>query len=159
MKGYLTYEQFYEGFYDFVLNDPYFNEYFEYFKSQHDQWYTIGKSSWYRIEGLSFHANNYLYHLHTKIHSEDKVDYVFSMIKSYLKSIDRYHEDIFELQKDMVITFDSESYFPKTSSSGTLINPNKTCENKQEFLSKLYFLRERSFGKAMIESVQERQAA
>ena len=159
LNGYLSYEQFYEGFYEFVLSDKFFMDYFDYFKSQHDQWYTVGKSSWHKIENLPFHANNYLYHLHTKIHAEDKVEYVFDMIKSYLKSIDCYHEDIFELQKAMVITFDNESSFPKAFGNSTLINPNKTCETKQEFLSKLYFLRERSFGKAMIESVQERQAA
>ena len=158
-KGYLSYEQFYEGLYEYCLKDPYFKSYFKYFKSQHDQWYDTGKSSWHKINGLSFHANNYLYHLFTKIHAENKVNYVFNLIRAYLTELDTFDEDIFEIQKAMLITYETERAFPMFLKSTTLINPNKTSESKKEFLSRLYFLRERSFGKAMIELVDDKQAA
>ena len=155
----MSYEDFYEGLYSFCMDDPYIKEYFKYFKEQHSSWYITGKSNWHKIEGLPFHANNYLYHFVTKVHADNKTDYLFDIIEAYLKEVDCFHSDIFELQKALLITYENESSFPKVHNGQTLINPNNTVESKREFLRKIYFWRERSFGKAMINSLEDKQAA
>ena len=141
----MSFEDFYEGLYSFCMDDPYIKDYFKYFEEQHSSWYITGKSHWYKIDGLPFHANNYLYHFVTKVHADNKTDYLFDIIEAYLKDVDCFHSDIFELQKALLITYENESSFPKVHNGHTLINPNNTVESKKRVLEEDIFLERKIF--------------
>jgi len=155
----MGYKDFYTKLYDFLRKDEYFASYFSYFKDQHDTWYSTGKSHFHEISSMSFHANNYLFHLFLKLHNENKIEDTLLLLKKFLLSEGIFENNIFTLQSDSIITFEKQSQYPMISGDTVLINNNQTSNTFDEFVNRLYFFRERSFGKAMIKINEEKQAA
>ena len=155
----LSYEDFYEKLYVYIKQQPYFKEYFKYFRKEYDNWYSTGRSNFYKISNVTFHANNYLFHLLLKIHHENKINYVFQLIQDFLDNEAIFIEKTFELQKESVITYHTQNHYPKFVGTNKLLNPNQTFQDFDEFIGRLYFFRQAAFGQAVIERTTINQAA
>jgi len=58
-----------------------------------------------------------------------------------------------------VITFSNQTYYPKAVHGYELYNSSEVFDNFDDFISKLYFYRMSSYGKALIQHASLNQAA
>lgn len=158
-SGLMTYEDFYEKLYLYIKKQPFFKDYFNYFREQYDQWYLIGKSNFHSISSVNFHANNYLYHLFLKLHHENKIKFTFELIQDFLDDQAIFINKVFDLQKESVITFTNQTHYPKDVHGYELYNSSEVFDKFDDFISKLYFYRMSSYGKALIKHTSLNQAA
>ena len=150
----ISYKQFYEQLLEYCIKDSYVGGYFKSLDKQYKQWYALGIGNLESIASISFGANNDMLHLLCKIHADNKYDYIFNILKQYMKSINMYDRDLFKIQSSVPIHFNKQDDYPLNfeynSKNIKLVNLNDKQNTIQTYINSIYYKREDSFAKAKI---------
>ena len=150
----ISYKQFYEQLLEYCMKDPYIGGYFESLDKQYKHWYSSGSGNLESIASIRFGANNDMVHLLCKIHADNKYDYVFDILKQYMKSINMYDSNLFKIQASVPIHFNKQDDYPLNfkynNKNIKLVNLNDTQNTMQTYINNIYYKREDSFAKAKI---------
>ena len=150
----ISYKQFYEQLLEYCIKDSYVGGYFKSLDKQYKQWYALGTGNLESIASISFGANNDMLHLLCKIHADNKYDYIFNLLKQYMKSINMYDRDLFKIQSSVPIHFNKQDDYPLNfeynSKNIKLVNLNDKQNTIQTYINSIYYKREDSFAKAKI---------
>jgi len=150
----ISYKQFYEQLLEYCIKDSYVGGYFKSLDKQYKQWYALGTGNLESIASISFGANNDMLHLLCKIHADNKYDYIFNILKQYMKSINMYDRDLFKIQSSVPIHFNKQDDYPLNfeynSKNIKLVNLNDKQNTIQTYINSIYYKREDSFAKAKI---------
>jgi len=169
----ISYDEFYSNLFNFLNKDPWFRQEQAEIINYYKNWMTIGKINHPKINNLEIHGWNLVHRTTINIHSQNKYDYVFSLIKDF---IDQFYNIENELNNNLIIFQDNYitratklASYPKTiilttDILGYLQNNRdlySICKYSIElnhehnlsltqFLENLYFSRKRNFGKTLI---------
>ena len=150
----ISYKQFYEQLLEYCMKDSYIGGYFESLDKQYKHWYASGSGNLESIASIRFGANNDMVHLLCKIHADNKYDYVFDILKQYMKSINMYDSNLFKIQASVPIHFNKQDDYPLNfkynNKNIKLVNLNDTQNTMQTYINNIYYKREDSFAKAKI---------
>ena len=150
----IDYKQFYEQLLEYCMKDSYIGGYFKSLDKQYKHWYALGTGNLESIASISFGANNDMVHLLCKIHADNKYDYIFNILKQYMKSINMYDPDLFKIQASVPIHFNKQDDYPLNFKYNDkyikLVNLNDKENTMQTFINSIYYKREDSFAKAKI---------
>jgi len=148
----ISYEEFYEKLYEVCKQDKYIKKYFNDFKQHNLEWYNNQPSTIKPINNIKFNSHRSLWYFISKIHGDNSFDHIFSIVEKYAKSIGLEDSRLFNIQRNVPIRFETQHRYPLAleNNSVQLINKNKLCDSKEQFINDLYFKREVSFGKAII---------
>lgn len=167
----IDYKEFYEKLYEYIKIDPWFSKERTEVKQYYKNWMLEGQINHPDISNIEVHGWNLVHRTTLNMHVEKKYDYVFNLIKTFLKenfSVD-YADSLIEFQKSYVINYEKISEYPITVDFdydflGYIFDDSdvetKTkykfdfLEDKnitiERFLENVYFSRRRNFGKAWI---------
>lgn len=173
----VSYAEFYDKLQKFVEQDPYFSRLHTETRSYYANWMKKGRADHPDVEGIEMHGYNLL-HRHTiYIHAEEKYDYVSNVLRDFLKKEysnvpDNLLEQLLDFQKSYTIQYNDLKKYPKILNydynfygyltfGHDLVCPtvysfifNDDHEiSKQKFLSNIYFMRRRNYGKAEIKKI------
>ena len=150
----ISYKQFYKQLLEYCMKDPYIGGYFESLDKQYKHWYSSGSGNLESIASIRFGANNDMVHLLCKIHADNKYDYIFDILKQYMKSINMYDSNLFKIQASVPIHFNKQDDYPLNfkynNKNIKLVNLNDTQNTMQTYINNIYYKREDSFAKAKI---------
>jgi putative methyltransferase len=174
----VDYKEFYESLWNFLQQDPWFQEEINAVRKYYTNWMTSGHINHPNISNIEVHGWNIVHRTTLSIHTEKKYDYVFDLIEKFAflnfdldKSL---LAQILKFQRSYVINYDTISRFPYSLSFdfdflGYLQDDAELhCKTEYKFdfiedktmsldrfLENIYFYRKRNFGKAIITKVIE----
>lgn len=172
-KHNVSYESFYENFYKFIENDPWFANERDEVRQYYKNWMTNGKINHPNISNIEVHGWNIVHRATLNLHAQRKYQYVFDLIEKFVKTTfefdDSLLDQLIKFQKHFVINYDNIVDYPMTIDfdydflsylqEDTVVDtPVKYkfdfLEAKditiERFLENIYFSRRRNFGKAWI---------
>jgi len=167
----ISYQQFYDNLYLFLLDNQWFSDQININKNLYRQWITNGKTDTAAIAGVYIPGWNLHNRLTMALHAEKKLLDIYCYIKNFLNLYKIDHVDqLISFQKDCVLDFSLLNQYPikKTAPlnfADFIKNGNPleqqvtytvdTKENKnmdfQTFLENFYFGRKRLFGSTLIQ--------
>jgi len=173
-KHNIDYEEFYNRFFDFLQNDPWFIKESTELRHYYRNWMTDGKINHPNISNIEVHGWNIVHRATLNIHADRKYEYVFNLIDKFVKTTFEFDSDLLEqlikFQRYFVIDYDKISQYPielkfdydflgyiqNNSELDTPVTYTfKFFEDKnitiERFLENIYFSRRRNFGKAWID--------
>ena len=172
-KG-IDFKDFYEELYEYLKQDKWFCEERENIKRYYKNWMFDGSINHSDISNIEVHGWNLVHRTTLNIHAENKYNYVFGLIESFIneKFIFAENKQLLDFQKHFVIDYYKIKEYPiiKTYDYDFLGNlledqelNSKTnykfdfLESKditiERFLENIYFSRRRNFGKAWVTRV------
>jgi putative methyltransferase len=169
----VDYEEFYDKFYNFLQNDPWFIKESTELRQYYRNWMTDGKINHPNISNIEVHGWNIVHRATLNIHAERKYDYIFNLISRFVKTTFNFDpnllDQLIKFQTHFVIDYDKISLYPielkfdydflgyiqeDTNLSTPVTYTFKFFEDKtitiERFLENIYFSRRRNFGKAWI---------
>ena len=172
-KHNIDYEEFYNRFFDFLQNDPWFIKESTELRHYYRNWMTDGKINHPNISNIEVHGWNIVHRATLNIHAERIYEYVFELITKFVKTTFDFDptllDQLIKFQRYFVIDYDKISQYPiefkfdydflgYIQDNSELDNPVtytfKFFEDKnitiERFLENIYFSRRRNFGKAWI---------
>ena len=173
-KHNIDYEEFYNRFFDFLQNDPWFIKESTELRHYYRNWMTDGKINHPNISNIEVHGWNIVHRATLNIHADRKYEYVFNLIAKFVKTTFEFDSDLLDqlikFQRYFVIDYDKISQYPielkfdydflgyiqNNSELDTPVTYTfKFFEDKnitiERFLENIYFSRRRNFGKAWID--------
>jgi len=168
----ISYEEFYTNLYNFLSKDPWFIKQELDVENDFTQWMSTGVLNDSYVENIEIHGYNIMYKILFKIHLENKYDYVFALLDTYLKNYNLpldLHSELFKFQCNFIIRYDKLNLYPikdyfsynfleyiegKELKLEKLEYSFNYLESKdmsmQNFLECIYYWRKRNFGKSII---------
>lgn len=169
----VDYEEFYDKFYNFLQNDPWFIKESTELRQYYRNWMTDGKINHPNISNIEVHGWNIVHRATLNIHAERKYDYIFNLISRFVKTTFNFDanllDQLIKFQTYFVIDYDKIPLYPielkfdydflgYIQEDTNLLKPVtytfKFFEDKtitiERFLENIYFSRRRNFGKAWI---------
>jgi radical SAM superfamily enzyme YgiQ (UPF0313 family) len=165
-KG-ITYKEFYENLYVDLSNDEWFNDQIKQTRFYYNKWMTEGKIDHPKIAGVEIHGWNLIHRTILSIHTDNKTQHLFNLIKRHLDKLltdVNLANELYKFQRHYFIDFNDIQNYPKTlkfkydflgDDLNTPIDlifdfPEDKEMKQQTFLENIYFRRRRNFGKASI---------
>ena len=177
MQG-IDYSEFYDKFYAFLQQDPWFVQEQTELRMYYRNWMTDGRINHPNISNIEVHGWNIVHRATLNIHAQRKYDYVFDLISRFFKQEFNFDDNLLDqlirFQTYFVIDYDKIPQYPMTldfdydflgymQNDTTLETPTTYkfdfFEAKditiERFLENIYFSRRRNFGKAWITKEQD----
>jgi radical SAM superfamily enzyme YgiQ (UPF0313 family) len=172
-KG-IDYKEFYDKLYEFVKQDPWFQEERNAIKKYYRNWMLEGSISHPDISNIEVHGWNLVHRTILNMHAHKRYSYVFNLIEKFVKTnFDIKEADqLLHFNRLFVIDFDKIKSYPIVQSFDYdflgYIQDDLELESKTEykfdfledknislerFLENIYFSRRRNFGKAWIKKL------
>lgn len=172
-KG-IDYKEFYDKLYEFVKQDPWFQEERNAIKKYYRNWMLEGSISHPDISNIEVHGWNLVHRTILNMHAHKKYSYVFNLIEQFVKTnFDIKEADqLLHFNRLFVIDFDKIKSYPIVQNFDYdflgYIQDDLKLESKTEykfdfledknislerFLENIYFSRRRNFGKAWIKKL------
>ena len=175
-KHNVSYPEFYDKFYAYIENDPWFKKERDEVRQYYKNWMTNGNIDHPNISNIEVHGWNIVHRATLNLHADRKYEYVFDLITNFVKDTFTFDENllnqIVQFQRNFVINYDNINSYPMTidfdydflgylQDDTELEVPTKYkfdfLEAKditiERFLENIYFSRRRNFGKAWIGKV------
>lgn len=166
----ISYQNFYEGLYDYLQRDVWFKSQIEETKYFYNKWMTEGLIDHPKIAGVEIHGWNLIHRTILIIHAEKKIEHLFDLIYGYYQMLvkdENLLSDLHKFQGAYFINYDDRKNYPKTIQfehdilSENLNNrvsyefdfPEDKSMSEQTFLENIYFRRRRNFGRASLSKV------
>ena len=172
----VEYSEFYDKFWDFLSDDPWFINERNELKHYYTNWMTAGKIDHPNISNIEVHGWNIVHRATLNIHAHKKYNYVFDLITRFVKETFKFDKNLIDqlikFQTYFVINYDNLSMYPMviefdydflgylqhdtTLYSKTNYKFNFTEDKNisiERFLENIYFSRRRNFGKASIDKL------
>jgi radical SAM superfamily enzyme YgiQ (UPF0313 family) len=169
----IDYSTFYNKLWDYLSDDPWFQQEHLELKKYYQNWMIDGKINHPNISNIEVHGWNIIHRTTLRMHRDNKYDYVFNLIEDFVKSefkIDElWIDQLLQFQRNYVINYKDIPAFPYTQTFNydflgyVLEDTNLDCtvdykfefhESKDisldRFLENIYFGRKRNFGKSLI---------
>ena len=169
----LEYSEFYDKFYEFIKDDPWFAQERDEVRQYYKNWMTNGNIDHPNISNIEVHGWNIVHRATLNLHANRKYDYVFDLIARFVKTTfefdEKFLDQIIQFQRLFVINYDNIDKYPMTvdfdydflgylHDDTEIAVPTKYkfdfLEAKditiERFLENIYFSRRRNFGKAWI---------
>lgn len=162
-----SYKEFYEGLYEILKLDEWFNTQMQETRYYYNKWMTEGAINHPKIAGVEIHGWNLIHRTILSMHSEKMTGHLYKLIYSYCYDLfddKNLFEELFKLQRNYFIDYDNVNSYPMTISFNydflgsdiykpatyTLDFPEDKTMKQETFLENIYFRRRRNFGKATI---------
>lgn len=175
-KHKVEYADFYDKFYEFIKDDPWFKQERDEVRQYYKNWMTNGNIDHPNISNIEVHGWNIVHRATLNLHANRKYDYVFNLITEFVKSTfdfdPKFLDQLIKFQKTFVINYDTINQYPLVidfdydflgylQNDTELNHPTKYkfdfLEDKnitiERFLENIYFSRRRNFGKAWVGKV------
>lgn len=172
----ITYNEFYEKFWNFIKEDPWFAKEIQDTRYYYKNWMSNGRADHPYVGDIAIHGYNLIHRTVINIHNEEKYDHVFNIIEKFIKNtfdIERKLSDqILIFQKSYLINYKEIINYPKTVNlnydflgylrDGEKLETPVTYqfnfnEDKDtsfpRFLDNIFYQRRRNYGKAVIKKV------
>jgi putative methyltransferase len=172
-KHKVSYELFYENFYKFIENDPWFAAERDEVRQYYENWMTNGKINHPNISNIEVHGWNIVHRATLNLHAHRKYEYVFNLIEQFVKTTFEFDNNLLDqlikFQKHFVINYDNIVDYPMTIDFDydflSYLQENSVLDSAvsykfdfleskditiERFLENIYFSRRRNFGKAWI---------
>lgn len=172
----LEYSEFYDKFYEFIKDDPWFKQERDEVRQYYKNWMTNGNIDHPNISNIEVHGWNIVHRATLNLHANRKYDYVFDLIAQFVKTTfqfdEKFLDQIIQFQRLFVINYDNIDKYPMTIDFdydflGYLHDDTEIAVPTQykfdfleakditieRFLENIYFSRRRNFGKAWIGKV------
>jgi tRNA A37 methylthiotransferase MiaB len=170
----IDYSEFYTEFFDYLMQDPWFQKEQQDTRQYFANWMTQGRIHHPNVGGIEIHGWNLIHRTILNMHVEKKYDHVFDLLETFLA---RYNlpqdllEDTMRFQRQYLIAYDQKNSYPMTvqsryniweyltfdedltqqSTSYIMDFPEDKNMSFPRFLELFYFARRRNFGKATVE--------
>lgn len=174
----VTYSDFYENLFTFLLQDSWFKKEHDEVRHYYNNWMTTGKIQHPELGGIEIHGWNLIHRTILNLHVEQKYEHIFNLIESYVQRFDvpaDILKDVMTFQRQYLIAYEKVNNYPmnitlginiweyltfnkplqKLSTTYTLDFPEDKSMSFPRFLELFYFARRRNFGKALIETNRE----
>lgn len=170
----IDYSEFYDLLYLYLGEDAWFKQEFALTRELAEIWLDKGEINSVLLGSFCLNGLNFVQRLTMMIRLEQRVDYTLARVRNFIDlnySIEPdLAEDLFSIQKNSIITFDSLDQYPLQQSyqydiigylqGQSVDSPHiysfeqteQRSMTKQMFYEYLYFGRKRNFGKARISS-------
>jgi len=162
-----SYKEFYEGLYEILKLDEWFNTQMQETRYYYNKWMTEGAINHPKIAGVEIHGWNLIHRTILSMHSEKMTGHLYKLIYSYCYDLfddKNLFEELFKLQRNYFIDYDNVNSYPMTISFNydflgldidkpatyILDFPEDKTMKQETFLENIYFRRRRNFGKATI---------
>ncbi len=174
-KG-ISYQEFYNRLLEFIKKDEWLNSEIHRIKEHYSNWAKHGRIDHVPIQGMEIHGWNLIHSTIINLHSEDKHEHIFNVIKKFLKEFnieESLLKDLMIFQQCFLINYSKAKSYPfKLKLNHDILgylqegrDLNKVCEyefdfpeNKemslQQFCEQIFFARRRNFGKSWITRVE-----
>lgn len=169
----LDYSEFYDKFWEFLQDDPWFTKEREELRQYYRNWMTDGKINHPNISNIEVHGWNIVHRATLNIHAHRKYEYVFSLIERFIKETFNFDKTLLDqlitFQKHFVIDYDRITDYPYSIKFDydflAYLQDDEELNAKvnykfdfnedknitiERFLENIYFSRRRNFGKAII---------
>jgi radical SAM superfamily enzyme YgiQ (UPF0313 family) len=172
-KG-IDYKEFYDKLYEFVKQDPWFQEERNAIKKYYRNWMLEGSISHPDISNIEVHGWNLVHRTILNMHAHKRYSYVFNLIEKFVKTYFDIKEadQLLHFNRLFVIDFDKIKSYPIVQNFDYdflgYIQDDLELESRTEykfdfledknislerFLENIYFSRRRNFGKAWIKKL------
>jgi hypothetical protein len=174
----IDYSDFYEKFYKYIKKNDWLKNEMDNLRNYYKTWTEKGKIDCPPIGKMEVHGFNLIHITISKIQLEDKYEYIFNIVESFVKSHydipDELYHELIDLQRNYFIDYNKIKTYPKTIDyqhnilgylQGTNdLNEKSTItfdfpEDKEmtllRFCENLYYGRRRYFGKAWIDESEK----
>jgi len=174
----VEYEEFYSKLFEFIKTDEWLNSEIERIQEHYSNWSKVGRINHPLIQGMEIHGWNLVHSTIINMHSENKAEHVFSVIRKFMETnyenLDKkLFEQLFEFQKNYIVSYNDIKNYPKTLQfdydfleyimhNGDINNIRSFYfdfpENKeislQQFCEQIFFARRRNFGKSWVTPIK-----
>ena len=174
----VEYEEFYSKLFEFIKTDEWLNSEIERIQEHYSNWSKVGRINHPLIQGMEIHGWNLVHSTIINMHSENKAEHVFSVIRKFMETnyenLDKkLFEQLFEFQKNYIVSYNDIKNYPKTLQfdydfleyimhDGDINNIRSFYfdfpENKeislQQFCEQIFFARRRNFGKSWVTPIK-----
>lgn len=168
----VDYNEFYEGLFEHIKQDPWLNSEIERIREHYGNWSAQGRIDHTPIQGIEIHGWNLVHSTIINLHSENKAGHIFSVIESYLRKFDledTMFNQLIEFQRTYIVDHSEAPRYPKivetdydflnyVQGSSQLNKPTRyefdfpedRSMSLQQFCEQIFFARRRNFGKSWI---------
>jgi hypothetical protein len=168
----ISYENFYEDLFEYIKTDEWLNNEIERIKHHYENWAKKGKIDHELIQGMEIHGWNLIHSTIIKMHSDNKIEHVFSIVRSYLEKFnldENLFNDLFNFQKNYIVNYKEINQYPKKlktdfdilnyilydndlekSSKYVFEFPEDKNISLKSYCEQIFFARRRNFGKSWI---------
>ena len=169
----IDYPEFYDKFWTYLKDDEWFIKERDELRHYYENWMTNGKINHPNISNIEVHGWNIVHRAILNIHAERQYNYVFDLIKKFVKTtFDLDHkliDQLIKFQRHFIIDYDRISQYPYSIDfdydilgylqHGTSLEvpvsykfdfPEAKDITIERFLENIYFSRRRNFGKALV---------
>lgn len=170
----VEYEEFYAKLFEYIKTDDWLNSEIERIQEHYSNWSRVGRINHPLIQGMEIHGWNLVHSTIINIHSENKAEHVFNVIRKFMQThysdFDKnLFDQLFEFQKNYIVSYNDIKDYPKTLTfdydfleyiihDGDINNMRSFYfdfpENKeislQQFCEQIFFARRRNFGKSWV---------
>jgi radical SAM superfamily enzyme YgiQ (UPF0313 family) len=173
----VEYSDFYNKFWDFIKNDPWFEKEINDTEYYYANWMANGRADHPNVGDIVIHGYNLIHRTVINIHNEEKYDHIFNLIERFINDefqIDKkLSNQILLFQKNYLINYKEIKNYPKQVKLDydflgylrddlELNNPTIYefifSEDKDtsfpRFLDNIFYQRRRNYGKALIKKVE-----
>jgi radical SAM superfamily enzyme YgiQ (UPF0313 family) len=174
----VEYEEFYSKLFEFIKTDKWLNSEIERIQEHYSNWSKVGRINHPLIQGMEIHGWNLVHSTIINMHSENKAEHVFGVIRKFMETnygnLDKkLFEQLFEFQKNYIVSYNDIKNYPKTLEfdydfleyiihNGDINNIRSFYfdfpENKeislQQFCEQIFFARRRNFGKSWVTPIK-----
>ena len=166
-----SYENFYNKFEQYILQDDWFSNEYQRVYTSVKQWYTEGEIDKHSIGSILVNGENIQVSTLYRLHVDDKLDYTFDLINKFLKlhyPID-FVDGLVDFQKNSTIVYEKLHKYPISNTythnfydyivnnqdldqNTTIQFNNRDTEvvDKDIFVQRIWFRRRDGYGKAKI---------
>jgi len=169
----MDYQEFYDKLLDYIKQDPWLKSEMDRIAEHYFNWTENGRIDHEPIQGMEIHGWNLIHSTVINLHSEDKHQHIFDIVKQFVRSEypmdDKLFDDLMTFQSHYLIDYKKIKEYPKilkfdfdipgylqdqcdlnSSAIYEFDFPEDKDQSLQRFCEQIFFARRRNFGKAWL---------